>query len=407
VKRRPPPRATLEAQHAFKQAFGYRAAFTVSAPAVIELLGHHAEAHEGLALMAAIGRFVQMAASPRPDGKIELACAGHSGTECFWLSELKFNPAASWADPIKAVLMELRRHGVPFRGFNLAVHDGIPAHAGLGEVAAWQAAAALMVRKLYPFRLTDTGCLNRPPARDRYGQVPPPAQPERLALAHMTHRASRCLTGVRSSLVEHLTVFCGRAYHALTVDCRHHSVETLPLLGQAALVICPSGVQGEDSAAQVQVRERAGHSAAQKLRARSLRAVNWAVLKEGRMRLNDMEFACAYHQVGETARVVFAERALREGDFLQFGQYLTQSHESARDFLQISCPEADWLVEQALAQPGCLGARLAGPGFGGTTVNLVTWNQYEAFVKKMAALYERYTGRRIQPLACPVVDGVE
>jgi galactokinase len=184
-------------------------------------------------------------------------------------------------------------------------------------------------------------------------------------------------------------------------------VETLPLLGQATLVICPSGVDAEAGGNALQAREQAGRSAAQKLRARSLRSVDAAVLREGRMRLDDWEYACAYHLVGETARVVFAERALRDGDFLQFGQYLTQSHESARDFMQISFPEADWLVEQALAQPGCLGARLAGPGFGGSTVNWVTWNQYEDFVKKMAQLYERHTGRRMQPLACPVVDGVE
>ena len=407
MKRRSPPRPTLEAQQAFKRAFGYRAAFTVSAPAVVELLGHHAEAHEGLALMAAIGCFVQMAASPRPDGKIELACAGQPASECFWLSDIQFNPVHTWADPIKAVLMELRRHGVPFRGFNLAVWSAIPPQSGLGELAAWQAATALMVRKLYPYRLTETGCLNRPPARDRYGQVPPPAKAERLVLAQMTHRASQRLRGAVSSVVEHYAAFCGKAYHALVVDCRHQSVEPLPMLGQAVLVICPSGVAGVGGQPGWQACREAGQAAAHQLHARSLRSVDLPLLSAGRMRLNDREYACAYHLVGETARVVFAERALREGDFLQFGQYLTQSHESARDFLQISCPEADWLVEQALQQPGCLGARLAGPGFGGSTVNWVTWNQYEAFVKKMAVLYERHTGRRMQPLACPVVEGVE
>lgn len=407
MKRRAIARPALEAQQVFKQAFGYRAAFTVTAPGVVELLGHHAEAHEGLALTAAVGRFVQMAAAPRVDGKIELACAGQEGTECFWLSDLKFQPGTSWSDPIKAVLMELRRHGVPFRGFNLAVHDGIPLQAGLGGVAAWQAATALIVRKLYPYRLTDTGCLNRPPSRDRCGQVPPPAKAERIALARMTYLASRLLQGKYSSLVEHYTTFCGRAYHALSVDCRHHLVEPVPLLGQAVLVICPSGVDLEHGTDLRKSCEEAGHSAARKLQADSLRSVDLKVLREGRMRLSDREYACAYHMAGETARVVFAERALREGDFLQFGQFLTQSHESARDFFQISCPEADWLVEKALEQPGCLGARLGGPGFGGSTVNLVTWNQYEAFIKKMAILYENYLGRLMQPVVCQVVEGVE
>jgi mevalonate kinase len=52
------------------------------------------------------------------------------------------------------------------------------------------------------------------------------------------------------------------------------------------------------------------------------------------------------------------------------GVYFTQSHRSLQHEFEVSCPEIDFLVDSALTQNGCFGARLTGGGFGGCTVNL-------------------------------------
>jgi len=44
---------------------------------------------------------------------------------------------------------------------------------------------------------------------------------------------------------------------------------------------------------------------------------------------------------------------------------MNQSHASLRDDYEVSCPELDAMVECARAEPGCLGARMTGAGFGG------------------------------------------
>jgi len=84
-------------------------------------------------------------------------------------------------------------------------------------------------------------------------------------------------------------------------------------------------------------------------------------------KLTEREYQCAYHIVGEIQRVVFGARALRDGDFVQFGQFMFQSHESSRDFFKNSTPELDALVDAARELDGCYGARLTGGGFGGAT----------------------------------------
>jgi galactokinase len=103
--------------------------------------------------------------------------------------------------------------------------------------------------------------------------------------------------------------------------------------------------------------------------------------------------------------VVFGERALREDDHRQFGQFMFQSHESSRDLLKNSTPQLDLLVEIARTHPGCLGARLTGGGFGGATINLVAYHQAEAFMEHMARQYEQRSGIKLQPLLCQIVDG--
>jgi galactokinase len=190
----------------------------------------------------------------------------------------------------------------------------------------------------------------------------------------------------------------------MSIDCQSLTVDHAPLPG-VALVVCPSGVNHALVGGEYKELREHCASAAHKLGAKFLRTVERKRLQAARATLTEREFACAHHVVGEIARVVAAERALRADDLQQFGQYLFQSHESSRDFLQNSTPELDQLVQIARQHPGCLGARLTGGGFGGATLNLVAHHQAEPFMAHMATGYEKQTGVKLQPLVCQIVDG--
>src|SRR6185369_10318539 len=136
-----------------------------------------------------------------------------------------------------------------------------------------------------------------------------------------------------------------------------------------------------------------------------LRTVEAKQLESNKARLTEREYECARHVVSEIARVAAAERALRDDDHRQFGQYMFQSHESSRDFLKNSTPELDLLVELAHRHPACLGARLTGGGFGGATINLVPHHQADAFMTYMAQEYPARSGHPLKPMLCQIVDG--
>jgi len=383
--------ASNDAQSLFRRHFGYPPVHVVRAPGRLELLGNHTDYNQGVVMSVAVNKYMQVASAPRADGKIELVSSAFPGRELFWLSKLEKNPAVPWADYVN------------FSGFNAAIHSEIPIGAGLSSSAALEVAAALTVRRLYPFSLTETGA-TLPPRRDAKGELPPLAPGEKLHFAKLCQAAENRFVGVQSGLLDQISSLFGKAWQVISIDFRFLTIEHAPLIGEV-IVVCDSGTRHSLIGGEYNELRENCEAAARKLGAKSLRAVERKLLEANKSKLSPREYECAYHVVGEIERVVCAERALRDEDHRQFGQYLFQSHQSSRGFLKNSTPELDLLVELARAHPGCLGARLTGGGFGGATVNLVAYHQAESFMEHMARRYEERSGIKLQPVLCQIVDG--
>src|ERR1051326_7100458 len=394
-----------DAQALFKRHFSYPPTYLSRAPARLELLGNHTDYNDGLVLSLAVDKYIYMASAPRTDGKIELVSAAFPEPERFWVSDLKKNQAAPWADYVKGVLNQLRKRGVNFSGFSAVISSEIPMGAGLSSSAALEVATALTVRRLYPFSLTETGA-TIPPKRDAKGELPPLAAKEKLHFAKLCQAAENQYVGVQSGLLDQISSLFGKAWHVMTIDFQSLKVEQAPMTGEA-IIVCNSGVKHELVGGEYNELRQNCESAAKKLGAKSLRSVELKLLDANKAGLTAPEYECARHVVSEIQRVVAGERALRDDDHRQFGQYMFQSHESSRDFLKNSTAELDLLVELARAHPGCLGARLTGGGFGGATINLVAYHQAESFMRQIAEAYEDQTGHKLKPLLCQIVDGAE
>jgi galactokinase len=392
-----------DAQTKFKKHFGQTPTHMVRAPGRLELLGNHTDYNDGLVMALAVDKYITFAASPRTDGKVELVSTAFPGSEIFSINELKKNPAASWADYVKGVLAQLTKRGVHFSGFNAAIHGTIPIGAGMSSSAALEVGTALIVRKLYPFTVTEAG-LGVPPARNEKGELPPPSQKERLELAKIGRAAENEFVGVQCGILDQISSLFGKAWSVVDIDCRSLVVEHSPMPG-VAVIVCNSGVKHSLVGGEYNELRQNCENAAKKLGAKFLRTVELKQVEAAKAKLTEREYQCAKHVVSEIARVVAGERALREDDVQQFGQYMFQSHESSRDFLKNSTKELDLLVELARKAPGCIGARLTGGGFGGATINLVAHHQAEAFIQHMSAAYEKQTGINMTPLVCQIVDG--
>ena len=396
----------IEATNFFKAKFGHAPTHTVRAPGRLELLGNHTDYNDGLVMSVAIDKYVYIASTPRIDGIIELRSSAFPGVEKFSIGNLAKNPAAPWANYVKGVLEQLRKHRIHFGGFNAAIHGTVPIGAGLSSSAALEVATALTVRQMYPYTITETGS-TVPPRPNRLGDLRDLKPSERMCLAKLCQAAENKFVGVRSGLLDQISSLYGKAFHAILIDCRELSVNRAPMIGDISLVVCNSGVKHALVGGEYNELRQQCEAAARALGVKALRAVDAKMLQANKAKLTARQYGCAYHIVGENQRVIHGENALRQDDFVQFGQFMYQSHESSRDFFKNSAPELDLLVEIAREHPATYGARLTGGGFGGATLNLVKRPAVETFMAYMAAEYEKQSGHKMTPLLCQVVDGAE
>src|SRR5690606_9881845 len=144
--------------------------------------------------------------------------------------------------------------------------------------------------------------------------------------------------GVKCGILDQVSSLFGKAWNVINIDCKTLGVEHAPLIGEA-IIVCDSGAKHSLLGGEYNELRDNCRSAAKKLGARSLRSVDMKYLQANRDKLAAREYECAHHVVSEIARVVAGERALREDDHRQFGQYMFQSHESSRDSLKNSTPE--------------------------------------------------------------------
>ena len=71
----------------------------------------------------------------------------------------------------------------------------------------------------------------------------------------------------------------------------------------------------------------------------------------------------------------------------------------------MSCKELDFLVDIARKNPGVLGARMMGGGFGGCTINIVKAEAYDAYVAEITEKFEKEFGRKPRVIEVVISQG--
>ena len=383
---------------AFESRFGRPPTAVAAAPGRVNLIGEHLDYNEGHVLPVAIDRSVMVAFAPRPDRLVRLYSLDFEQESAFDLDEIEKDPEAPWSDYVRGVAWALREAGHRLSGLDAALQGDVPVGAGLSSSAALEVAALGACEAASGLRLD---------GRD---------------LALLGQRAENCFVGVACGIMDQMAAALSRAGHALLIDCRslEHEAVPLPLEDSGSgggaglrLVVADSGVRRALLDSQYNLRRQECQRAAELLAAAiadrpvtALRDVRPEDLARHGDSLPPNLLKRARHVVEEERRVLLSVEALRTGDVEAFGEMLNASHRSLRDDYEVSSPELDLLAELAWAQPGVLGSRLTGAGFGGCTVSLVRAEAVEAFREGVVARYCAETGREGRMYVCRAADGL-
>jgi galactokinase len=371
--------------HQHAERFG-AAQHVFQAPGRVNLIGEHTDYTGGLVMPAAIDFNTVAAVSAATDSKSTINSVNFKREFQFDAGAIPAKPKRDWTDYPLGVLWSLRESGITAPQFNMTLAGDVPLGAGLSSSASVEVAVVFAA-----LALAD-------------------ATMPRIEIALACKRAENGFVGAQSGIMDQYIACCGVKDHALMIDTRDLTSRAVPLPPDVRLVICNTMVKhshagGEYNQRRKEVEE--GTRAIQQVNPsiRELRDATLEDLEAARSKMSDDAFRRCRHIITENARVQEAVAALAAGNMQRMGQLMAEAHASYRVDFQASCREADLLVELANQQPGIIGARLTGGGFGGCTVNLVEATHAEEFRKAIHDAYLQRSGIDADIYLCQAAAG--
>ena len=368
----------------FRRLFN-TAPLLICSPGRVNLIGEHTDYNEGFVLPAAIDKAIYLAIGLRTDD--ELHFVAHDLNETFAGSLDNLSPTTTWADYLLGVLAQLQLSGHTLKGINCVFGGTIPMGAGLSSSAALENGVGFAVNELLNLGL------------------------DRLSLVRLSQRAENEFVGAKVGIMDMFASMMGKADHVIKLDCRSLDYAYAPLkMDGISIVLCDSRVKHALVNSEYNTRRAECEAGVRLLQAfypaiKSLRDVTMPMLNQ---HLRDTEpllyRRCAY-VVQENQRLIDGVAALEKNDVAAFGQLMYGSHEGLSRHYEVSCPELDILVEIARRQPGVLGARMMGGGFGGCTINLIQEAELDRFGRTITEEYRTQTGKDTYLHTCKIQDG--
>ena len=357
----------LDIKVKFAKLYVSKPEIVAQAPGRVNLVGEHVDFLDGFVLPFAIEDVTTVAISRTTEPTIRITSL-QQADEIFTIqiSDLAPLTGEAWTRYPVGVIWAMKEALNFNGGFDILVDGRVPLGAGLSSSAALECAVATALNQLFKLNI---------PERD---------------LARIAQKAENIYVGMPCGIMDQSVSIMGRKGSALLLDCRDLSTEHIPFnispLGLELLVI---DTQVHHALVDGGYAERRAscEKAVAVLGITSLRDISVADFLARKSELDETTYIRAFHGVTEMKRVLDGVAALQAGDFKEFGQIITASHNSLRDNYKVSCPELNVAVDTALSM-GALGSRMIGGGYGGSAIALIHADQTESMKIAIAQAFK-------------------
>ncbi|MBO4679734.1 MAG: galactokinase [Lachnospiraceae bacterium] len=361
------------------------------APGRVNLIGEHTDYNGGHVFPCALTIGTYAAVLERDDKIVRFYSMNLPGSGVIEIDldkELKPTPELRWAAYPAGVIWAFAQKGMKLdHGFDILFNGNIPNSSGLSSSASIEVVTGFVLKTLYGFDVSG------------------------VDLALIGQFSENKFNGMNCGIMDQFAVSMGKKDHAIFLDCATLSYEYASVkMPDAKIVITNSKVKHHLVDSAYNDRRNESETALKDLQA----VVDIKTLGD----LTNEEFdkhadavkdpICrkrAKHAVYENQRTIEAVKALAANDIKRFGELMNQSHISLRDDYEVSCPEIDVLVESAWKQPGVVGSRITGGGFGGCTVSIVKNEYVDAFIENVGKEYVEKTGKTAEFYVVEIGDG--
>jgi galactokinase len=245
-----------------------------------------------------------------------------------------------WGRYVAGVLFELKQLGIEVPGFTGEISTTIPIGSGLSSSAALEIAIARTAISIANVVLTDAD------------------------VALLCQRAEHIASGVPCGIMDQLCVAIGRPNTATLIDCHSLNVQHVAIPDEIEIVtrfVSHRTLVGSEYSERVE----------------DCRQVENIIGPLRSATINDLQkitdqrlLQRARHVITENQRVRDFAAALSRKDFTSAGANMLASHHSLANDYETSNDQMNRAVQEMMSEPGFLGARMTGGGFGGCIVGL-------------------------------------
>jgi len=376
----------------FQEVFGSPAEKHFFAPGRVNLIGEHTDYNGGNVFPCAIDKGTYGLVKKRNDRKFRMYSENFAnlGIMEFTLDELTNEKKHDWANYPKGVIKMFLEAGQKIdSGFDILFSGNIPNGAGLSSSASIEMLTAIVLKDLFNLSI------------------------DPVEMAQLGKKTENLFIGVNSGIMDQFAVAMGKKDNAILLDCNTLKYDYVPVvLKDEVIVIANTNKRRGLADSKYNERRAECDEALAELQTKlPIKALGELSIEQFEANKDLIKSPIrqkrAKHAVYENQRTLKAQKELSAGNLAEFGKLMNQSHISLRDDYEVTGVELDTLAALAWEQPGVVGSRMTGAGFGGCTVSIVKKNKVDDFIKNVGEAYKNKIGYAADFYIASVSDGAK
>ncbi len=376
----------------FQEVFGAPAEKQFFAPGRVNLIGEHTDYNGGNVFPCAIDKGTYGLVKKRNDRKFRMYSENFAdlGVMEFTLDELTNDKKHDWANYPKGVIKMFLEAGQKIdSGFDILFSGNIPNGAGLSSSASIEMLTAIVLKDLFHLSI------------------------DPVEMAQLGKKTENLFIGVNSGIMDQFAVAMGKKDNAILLDCNTLKYDYVPVVLKDEVIVITNTNKRRGLADSKYNERRAECDEAlaelqTKLPIKALGELSIEQFEANKDLIKSpIRQKRAKHAVYENQRTLKAQKELSAGNLAEFGKLMNQSHISLRDDYEVTGVELDTLAALAWEQPGVVGSRMTGAGFGGCTVSIVKKDKVDDFIKNVGEAYKNKIGYAADFYIASVSDGAK
>ena len=362
------------------------------APGRVNLIGEHTDYNGGHVFPCALSIGTYALARKNDCGKMRFYSLNFTRFGMLAVegpaNEFTNVPTDNWCNYPKGVMWAYTQKGYTIdSGLDILYYGNIPNGSGLSSSASIEVATAVILNDQFGFDV------------------------DMVEVSKICQFSENKFNGVNCGIMDQFAIAMGKAGHAIFLDTADLSYTYAPLelTGAKIVIACSNKKRGLADSKYNERRSQCETALAQLQAVKPINSLGELTEEEfdaiADTITDPVNRKRAKHAVYENQRTIRAVEALKNNDIALFGKLMNESHVSLRDDYEVTGIELDTLAETAWEQPGVIGSRMTGAGFGGCTVSIVEDDKIDAFIENVGNVYKDKIGYAADFYVVTVGDG--